>query len=377
MLHAFKYTLIKIVRNRSMLGWNLLFPLILSTMFSLAFTGLDADEQLNRIHVALVSENASASVLREVMASVNNGEMFDITDASEAEAMKLLGEKEIVGIIYDESPARLTVSGEMQGNRLDQSIIDIFVNEYNLSYETITKVAMTSPENIEKITAIVTGSHEYNEWFSFTDGDMSQKLSYFFNLIAMSCLFASNAGIVIATRHQANLSELGARRCVSPMKRISSYLGEISAEVVSHYACVVAAILYINFVLGIDFGKSLPYSFITAFFGTFLGVSMGFMIGSIGRLNEGTKSGIVSGVSMLCCFLSGLMSGAMRMAVAAVAPWFNRINPAALVTDCFYTLSICNDIGRYIICLVTMFAMTVLFWIIGGLIARRRKYAAI
>lgn len=377
MFHAFKYSLRKMMRSKMTLGWNLMFPIVLATMFSLAFSGLEEDEAFSAIPVAVVTHSESDSELCNVMKEVNDGKMFIVTVLSDEEAAAALEKKDIIGIVYDEAPARLKVSAEMLGNKLEQSILDIFVSEYNLTFSTIMNTVILRPEKAAKISEILSATPEYNEFISYSEGNMQEKLSYFYNLLAMSCLFAASGGVYIATGHQANLTSLGARRCAAPLKRYRSFAGEITAEVLFHFLCVVAALLYINVGLDVDFGPYFGFAFITGFVGTVLGVSFGFMIGSMGRQSEGTKVGIATGSIMICCFLSGLMAGGMRMLVEQIAPWFNRINPAALVTDGFYSLAVYQSFDKYIICLISMAALSVLFWAVGATFTRRRSYAAI
>ena len=48
------------------------------------------------------------------------------------------------------------------------------------------------------------------------------------------------------------------------------------------------------------------------FLGCLIGVSLGFFVGSLGKMREGVKIGILLAVSMTCCFLSGLMNNTMK-----------------------------------------------------------------
>ena len=108
-----------------------------------------------------------------------------------------------------------------------------------------------------------------------------------------------------------------------------------------------------------------------------LSVSMGFMIGSFGRISQGAKVGIAMTISMLSCFFSGLMIGNMKAILAEKLPWFNRINPAALISDAFYCLNVYQDYDRYLEKNVSMLILAVLFVTIGILLTRRRKYASL
>lgn len=129
--------------------------------------------------------------------------------------------------------------------------------------------------------------------------------------------------------------------------------------------------------LKIDFGNRLPLVYISGIIGSLMGVSLGFAVGSFGRMSTKAKEGVAMSVSMLSCFFSGLMEGDMKAIVAEKAPWFNEINPAALISDAFYCLNIYDDYDRYIKKNITMIILAVIFVIIGFMLTRRRKYASL
>lgn len=63
--------------------------------------------------------------------------------------------------------------------------------------------------------------------------------------------------------------------------------------------------------------------------------------------------------------------GTMRMVVEKHLPFINRINPAALISDCFYTLNNYDNLQRFATNLLTLSVMAVLFlafpvWSQGG-----------
>ena len=161
----------------------------------------------------------------------------------------------------------------------------------------------------------------------------------YYTLIAMACLFTSFAGAYIAMHHQANLSPLGARKCVSPNNKFLSVGAQLLSCLLSQFFCVAVNVLYLFYIMKIDFGTSLPLILFTSFIGCIMGVSFGFFVGSIGRVSEAAKNGIMVSVSLLCSFLSGLMIGNMRMLVESFCPLINDINPAVLIYDSVLTLN--------------------------------------
>ncbi|MGN1224621.1 MAG: ABC transporter permease, partial [Ruminococcus sp.] len=129
--------------------------------------------------------------------------------------------------------------------------------------------------------------------------------------------------------------------------------------------------------LKINFVGSLPLIYLSAIVSRILGVSLGFMVGSFGRLQESAKTGIAMTVSMFSCFCSGLMASGIRPYLAEHAPWFHSINPASLMSDLFYCLNLYSDYQQYLYKLTTILILAAIFTVIGFLLTRRRKYASL
>ena len=104
---------------------------------------------------------------------------------------------------------------------------------------------------------------------------------------------------------------------------------------------------------------------------------MGIFVGSLGKMKEGIKIGIILGISMVCSFLSGLMNNTMKDLVEKNAPFLNRINPAALISDAFYCINVYDDMDRYYRNLITLALMSVLLVTASFLLIRRESYDSI
>lgn len=206
---------------------------------------------------------------------------------------------------------------------------------------------------------------------------MDSLIQYYFNLIAMACLFTSFAGSQIAIKSQANLSPLGAKKCISPNGKFISVTAQLLSCLITQFFCVAVNILYLFFVLKIEFGASLPWILLTSFIGCIMGIGFGFFIGSIGKVSEASKTGIMISSSLLCCFLSGLMIGNMRPLIESACPVINDVNPAVLISDSFLTLNIYGASPRYAANLAGLLIYTLIFVTAGCLMVRRKTYASL
>lgn len=374
-LHNLKYEILQSLRVKDVLFWLILFPIVLGSFFKIAFNGIyEKTTKFSTVPVAVV-ENKEDEIFRSVMDGIENVDepLFKVTYTDEENALELLEKQDVFGIIWVDKEKSLSVSGE----GIEQTIIKSFMEQYAVQEKIITDTVMTNPADLEKVISALDSEVKTNEDIPLTEGNTDNLIQYFYNLIAMVAFFGSLTGLHIVIGSQANLSPLGARKSCSPTPKLITITASLLGSFVVQTICVAVCITYLAFVLKIDFGSRLPLVYLSGILGGYLGVAMGFMIGSFGRMSEGLKVGISMTVTMLCCFLSGLMTGNMKAVVAQHAPWFNKINPAALISDCFYCLNIYEDYDRYIEKNVTMLIITAVFIVIGFLLTRRRKYASL
>lgn len=381
MIRTFTYTFKRLLRQRTQLFWNLLFPILLATMFNVAFGGLASDEAFEAIPVAVVLEDSgtenSFTDIIDSLSEPGDDQFLEVVYTSEENALSLLEEKEIIGILYEGSPMRLSVSGEMSSYKLEQSILSAFVEQFNMNYSALEDIAVNHPDKLMDALGMMSTDTAYNKETTYSTGSMDESLTYFFNLIAMSCLFAYSGGLQVAIYNQANISSLAARKGISPMHKLISLFGELCATFIYQFLCISISLLYMIVVLKINFGSEGGYITLAALVGCIAGVSLGFFVGSIGKMGEKSKYGILMAVSMICSFLSGLMAGGMRILVENVCPWFNRINPAALISDSFYALTVYQSHDRYFTNIVTLILLSVILSLGGFFMVRREKYAAL
>lgn len=381
LIHEFKYFLKVALRDKCNIFWVLFFPIILGTLFHIAFGGYTEGETFQTIPVAVVSDESDTAKeyqkILEELTKQENDALLEITMVSKEEAEKLLEEKKIDGILTASDKLKLTVSAEMKNSKLNQSILESVVNQINSRFTIVTNVMKKDPSKISEVLSVFEGSDELIKEESFTEGNTDVTISYFNNLLAMACLFTSLTGCGIAVKNQANLSDIGARKNVSPTHKLVSITAALVANVLIQTICIALVILYLVFVLKVKFGVSvLPLMFI-GFVGCLVGISFGFFVGSFGQMMEKTKMSILTAVSMICCFLSGLMVANMRIIVEGIFPFFNKINPAALISDSFYALNVYDTYERFMGNIVTLLILSVIFTVGGFLIVRRQKYASL
>lgn len=380
MFQIFQYSLKQLIRNRAEVFWIIFFPIILGTMFKIAFSNLSADENFQTIPVAIINEEGNMSDAFVTIAdelSKGDEPFLKVLYCDEDEALRLLKNQKIDGIIYAGDTISLTVSSDMGNAALNQSILQTFVEEYQMNYQAISEIAMTKPEKLPEVLGIMEESTSYNKNVSYSRGNTDTYDQYFYNLIAMVCMYTGIAGCYIAIHNQANLSALGARKNISPTHKMKQITGELIANILLRFLCVLISFAYIVLVLKIDLTTRLPFAILSIFVGCMTGMTFGFFLGAIGNLSENLKIGIIMSVTMVGSFLSGLMIGGMRILVETFCPIINKINPSALITDTFYSLAIYDTLDRYARNIITLIILSIFFTIGGFLMTRRKKYANI
>ena len=374
MLHLIKYNLLVKIKNFATTFWPLIFPLLLGTMFYFAFGNID-DADFETVQVGIVKEKEPDTLFLMFLNQIgNNGNhLISTQELSEADALSQLENEQISGIYYVGKAPTLTVAA----NGIPQSILQSVLSGYEAGKNTIQQIARTHPSGLwsgirqmlnqqETITQVSLGGHTINGTVQF-----------FYALIAMTCLYGCFIGFGSAITLQANITALAARRCVTPTHKLKLILSEQIASFLLGYFDVVVLLIYLRYILKLDFQGKIGPMLLISFFGSLIGVSIGIFVGSLGKMKEGVKIGIILGISMICSFLSGLMNNTMKDIVEKNAPFINRINPAALISDAFYCINVYDDLGRYYRNLITLAVMSVVLVTASFLLIRRESYDSI
>lgn len=386
-LHEFLYEIKRVLRQKDELFWVLLFPMILGTMFYFAFSNINnASENFHTIPVAICQEkNADSQIFTDVLKTLSEDDgtpLLELTFTDWESAQSLLKDNKIRGIFTCGKDITLTCSssgssGPNSTLSMEQSILESIFRQYRTNTAAFTDIVMKNPKKQDSLLSLIEEYPSYGKELNLTNGNMDGTIQYFFNLIAMACLFTCFAGSQIAVKNQANLSTLGARKCVSPTNKFLSVAAEFFSCLLAQFFCIAVNICYLVYVLKTDFGTFLPLLLFTAFVGCMMGIGFGFFIGAIGRINEHIRMGFMICCSLFCCFLSGLMVSNMRFLVEDFCPLLNRINPAVLISDSFLTLNIYGITSRYTGNLLSLLVMTFLFLFAGCIMIRRKTYASI
>lgn len=377
----FKYALLRLMRNKANLFWILVFPIVLGCFFKIAFSNVTASESFHTIPVAVVEgDNADATAFHtmiEQLSGDSEDAMLSATFCDDKKARTLLEKGKVDGIFYTTDTVELAVNSDLSDASINQSILQSLLTQYYLNRDLIVQILTTNPGNIESLVDSIGQSVDTRKEVSLTRNNTDTYDQYFYNLIAMACLYTAMGGINLAINNSANLSSLAARKTIAPAKRAALIGTELLAIILFESLLNMVSFLFIVTVLGIHMTTHLGLAMLTILISTTFSITFGMFLGCVGPKSEGGKTGLMFAVVMPLCFLSGLMMGTMRMVVEKYAPFVNRINPAALISDSFYALNNYDTLTRYTGNILTLLLMTVLFLIISILVTRRKTYASL
>lgn len=375
MLHNLKYELLIRIKSKGLVFWMILFPIALGVFFKISFGNIyDKYTSFSTVPAAVV-ENVSNPVFHEVIDKISEGDepLLEVTYTDRKDALELLKDQKISGIIWIDDEITLSVASDS----IEATVLESFLNQYKRQEKIITDTAKSNPAALENVISEISSETQSCTRIPLTEGNTDNMLNYFYNLIAMVALFGTEGGLEAAIRNQGNLSAVAARKCTSPSKKSVTLLTSLISACIVQALCCALTVTYVRFILNVDFGSRLPLVYLSGLIGSILGVSLGFVIGSVGKAGENAKTGICMAISLASCFFSGLMANNIKPMIISKAPWFNEINPAALISDSFYCLNVYSDYDRYIQKNITMLILSVLLAVIGLILTRRRKYASL
>ncbi len=378
--HHFKYNLLITLRDKGQIFWSFIFVAALGTLFYLTFgNAYESMEISHNIPVAVYIEDEEiagifSGMIADISSDGGKDKLLDIQYVdSMKQAEKLLEDNKVLGIYYSgQGELKLLV----KENDIQEGILASVVTNYHKIMTVMKSVAEKDADKMMSSMTKLFADENRNEEKVITDGNMDMFTQYFYNLVAMGCLFASFAGVTLTTRSQANLSTIGARKCVAQTGTFVSTAAAILANIVLLFICEMLAMLYLV-LIGVDFGNKIWQMVLLVFIGTMTGITLGFFVGSIARLSENAKEGITVGVSLGLCFMSGLMIGDMKFIMQQHCPWFNKINPAALICDSFYALNVYQTNNQFWLNILSLAVLSFIFVIGGVLLGRRRRYASL
>lgn len=379
-LQMFIYKTKELGRKYWLIGWNFLFPIVLSTAFFLGFGNLikDDPDTFKTLNVGYVCEIQNSNGFEQVLKELSTDKEAETkvlkykAFSSEDKAKKAMNNNKIDGYYIEKGNKIETI---IPSNGLSSTIMTEVVRSYDNYTAVIHQVAKDHPEKLEEAIHTITSKHNFVKEHSF-GADTSHYIQYFYALLAMTSLFSSWIGTKMLDSICANLSECGKRVECAPgsklLKISAGFLSGILLQSVSNLIIVT----YIQEVLHINLGMPLQSVLLICTIGSGVGMATGTLMGSIIK-DENLLVAVPLFFTMVCSFFSGLMWGEIKQIIQYNMPIINKLNPAALLTDAMYIRATYGATADYKEDILIMSIMIIICLLVSAFFLRRRKYVSL
>ena len=382
--HNFKYSLKTLFKSKDLLFWTFIFPLILGTFFKLAFSNIEKSETFDVINIAIIdsSNYQDNKIYQEVFETLsdknNENQVFNLEVTDLKEANSLLEEKEIIGYLeFLDDDIKITV----KKNGIDETILRYVVSEIQsrqVLIETLVKEEIKQdsfPLDYEEIYSKIDAL--MNEEVTLQDiskNNLSYTMIEYYTLIAMAALYGGIIALTIMNAKLPNMQAVGKRTAVAPIKKGELIVSSLLASYVIQLMGLAILFIYTILVLKVDYGTHFILVIVLALVGSLAGLTTGVGVATLLKTNENAKIGILIALTMLECFLSGMMGITMKYIIDKNIPILNLINPANMITDGLYSLYYYDTFNRFYF---NIFSLLIYSLVIIGLSViklRRQKY---
>lgn len=386
--HNFKYSLKVLFRNKPLIFWTYIFPLILSLLFNLAFKDLESNEILKTIDIAVVNSESfendtiTKNILKELSSEENK--IFNIEYTDLEKSKELLENKKISGYIIYDNDIKIVINN----NGINETILKYTLDEIQ-NTKNMVNIMLTSSiaKEINNGNININYNEIYNNIMNKISNtniklnDISNKnLSYtmieYYTLIAMAALYGSMLSMYITNYNDARMCSVGKRKNVSPTNKMTLIVSGLLSSYIVQLIGMFILFMFMIFILKIEFIKLGKVIFLSLL-SSLAGLSLGVFVSSVFKAKENTKTGIIITITMICCYLSGMMGISMKYIIDTNIPIINKINPANMITDALYSLYYYADNIRYSFNIISLIIFSTIMILISYLKLRREKYDSI
>jgi ABC-2 type transport system permease protein len=383
--HNFKYAFKTLFKNRALVFWTLAFPFMLAILFNLAFARLHDYDVFEPFDVAVVDDEnfKKDEVFSTAFKSLGEGDekVFNLHFVDSNEAEKMLGDGKVDGLVYiADNKAKVKILK----NGTNQTVLTTVVEQISQSAVVIDEYARTQinrhagetidvmpiyQEAVETVTNAKANIRDESHVMNVVSIE-------FFTLIAMACMQGAMLSVELTNRCIPNISQRGKRVAIAPTKKSTMLASGLLAGYVMLFASLMLLIAFMKYILGVECGSNMLLIMALSATGAFAAMMMGMFLSVTFKTNEAAKNVIVVIVTMVGCWFAG-MFGVMKIYFDNLLPFINKVSPVGLITDGFYSLFYYEDSTRFVVNLLSLFAVAMIFFVLSIRSLRRARYDSI
>lgn len=384
--HNFKYSLKILLKNKSLIFWTFAFPILLGTLFNMAFSNIEKSEKLSIIDIAIINSDEfdNDKIFKETMQTLsddnNKNKIFNITYTDISKAKKMLLNEEITGYLkFNENNIDIIVNS----SRINETILRNIVDEIEREKEVINTLVKKETEkgNIDytaiynKIALLLNNSNATLK--DISNKNLSYTMIEYYTLVAMAVLYGALISMNVVNYKLANMNSVGKRTAVSKVGKGKLLLGSLLASYIVQMLSLLILLVYTIFVLKVDYGSDIMHVILLIAIGSLASLTLGLGVSTMLKINENAKTGILIAITMLWSTLSGMMGITTKYVIDKNIPILNILNPANMITDAFYSLYYYDTLNRFYSNIISLLVFSLIMIIISYESLRRQKYDSI
>ena len=383
--HNYKYAFKTLLKNKALVFWTLAFPFILAVLFNLAFARLHDYDTFEPFDVAVVEDDAFKKnlVFRSAFNTLSEGDeqLFKTQYVSMDEAEKLLDDEKIEGFVYiadDEAHVKIKANGTNQTvlKTVTEQIAQTATMVEDIAKSEMERQAGQKVNTLEIYMNAVKLATESEPNIKEDSHVMNMIVIEFYTLIAMACMQGAMLSVELTNRCLPNLSNRGKRVAIAPTRKSTMLISSLLAGYTMLFFSLVALIAFMRFILGVEFGSNIGLIMLLSAVGALAAMMLGVLLSVTFKTNESAKNVIVVIVTMVGCLFAGMFGG-MKIVFDEVCPWFNKISPVGMITDGYYSLYYYDDPQRYFVNLLSLLAVSAIFFALAVRNLRKARYDSI
>ncbi|HPF83074.1 MAG TPA: ABC transporter permease, partial [Bacilli bacterium] len=227
--HNFKYSFKVLLKNKALIFWTIMWPILLGTMFNVAFSNIYDSEKLTTIDIGVVDneayqeDNALTTTLKELSDKNSDSYLFKIKYDDEETLTTLLTDKKISAYIVRDKDTKVVIKENGINQTITKYVIDQIYEYENLATNMIKYNIETEMKNGKSVNA--------QEIYNNVIKDLNSNKTYlvdksksntdytvieFYTLIAMTALFGAMLTSNVVSNYLANINKKGARVTLAP-----------------------------------------------------------------------------------------------------------------------------------------------------------------
>ncbi|AVM68042.1 hypothetical protein C3V36_01430 [Lachnospiraceae bacterium oral taxon 500] len=347
-MRSLEYTIKSMFREKAFVFWTILYPIILCSFFYLAFGSLLTEKPI-RFAVGIGPDNELKGILKNI-------EALQLKEYPAEAAEDALKSGEIAAYVTGDMEVLVAKSG------VSQTAVQNIVTNLKQFFYLFEHGADPAGIDFDKT------------YIKMEQQRVSPYALMFYTLLGMVCFYGFFGGVQILDIFQADVSELGKRMTVSPIKKGPYIFSGLAVVVSLNLLANLLLIAYINWGLKIHLFTEYPASLGLIAAGNLVGITMGVWLGSNSRLSPQLKTGLGIGIPLFLSALSGMMSISIKTMIMRCLPWLDQINPVSIITSGLYRINLLGNYNYYGRGIFILLALSTMFALLSVRALRRRSY---